>query len=810
MLRWFFYGVSALVLSACGDGYAGGPDDLPPEYRDDLTISITGGPEATVKAYAKKKGTGDSRFTLSLKEGINIIAFKHVSFYGNDKDTDAIFSLKKGERALFYITKKSLGSMDESSTYRVYDIEADGLYDITIDVPGRDDEWELYFVKKSALGDDLKSYFPDAVNVEREEGSDILYKYQWHLENNGGNDYTVWDAVAGNDINVKDVWDDYTGKGVTVAVIDQGIEINHPDLVDNIDIGQSWNYLTQSHDTTPVNSENAHGTAVAGIIAASAKNGIGGRGVAPDASLVSINMLESQSITDWSLSLESLVRGIDDGGIDIYNNSWGKVAGTVYKNEDTIGSLYYQYANQLGYGTAHGRQGKGAIYVKSAGNDRVHAVDGLIRPYWNANLDPDQVERFIIVVGASKADGCYAVYSTAGSNLLLNAPGGYIQKPYLEVDQHMVVTTDLSGKDRGYDYRGSNGIDYHFDALGNENYDYTNRMNGTSAAGPIVSGVAALMLEANPELTWRDIRYILATTATKNGGYLYTNSSDCMEDLTGYCMNAAGYSFSNTYGFGRPDAQAAVELAMGWTNLGEEKLDYNSSVPNAYSYNDSTDENLAKAERDISISGSTIEDIEYVNLEFSLEEVESEDLTFDNDHNDPEKLSGYYMFEFKMSDINATATYMDVNMTCGGTDVEIFRDIRITSGSASANALIPYEFLDQHCRVYFGFDNDVSEGDAAWSLKLTKGDPVPDSSHIRVRLYSPGGTPSVLLDAPNGIESSAEFYKTRLGSNAFLGESADGVWTLKVEETLDYDEEKDEEDLRAFVVEDIRLEVYGH
>jgi len=801
--------VSALVLSACGDGYAGGPDDMPPEYRDDLIISIAGGPEAAVKAYTKKSGTGDKKFTLSLKEGINIIVFKHVSLYEKDKETDALFSLKKGERALFYITKKSLGTMDESSTYRIYDIEADGVYDITIDVPGSDDEWELYFVKKSALGDELKSYFPDAVRAEREEGNDILYKYQWHLENNGGNDYTVWDAMAGNDINVKDVWNDYTGKGVTVAVIDQGVEINHPDLVENIDIRQSWNYLTQSHDTTPSNPENAHGTAVAGIIAASAKNGIGGWGVAPDASLVSINMLESQGITDWSLSLESLVQGIDDGGIDIFNNSWGKVAGTVYKNEDTIGSPYYQYANQLGYGTAHGRDGKGAIYIKSAGNDRVHRVDETIRPYWNANLDPDQVERYIIVVGASKADGSYAVYSTAGANLLVNAPGGYIQMPYLEVDQHMVVTTDLTGESHGYDYRGSNGIDYHFDTAGNENYDYTNRMNGTSAAGPIVSGVAALMLEANPELTWRDVRYILATTAKKNGGYLYTNSSDCLLDKTGYCMNAAGHSFSNTYGFGRTDAQAAVELAVGWTNLAEEERDYNGNVSDAYSYNDSSDENLAKAERNIIISGSTIEDIEYVNLEFSLEEVESEELTFDNDQNDPQKLSGYYNFDFKMSDINATATQMDVNLTCEGTDVGIFKDIKITSGSASVKEHISYEFLDQDCRVYFGFNNGVTEGDATWSLKLTKGDPLPESSHIRVTLYSPGGTPTVLLDAPNGIESGAEFYKTRLGSNAFLDEPADGDWTLKVEETLDYDGEKDGEDLRAFVVEDIRMEVYG-
>ena len=794
MFKWFFYGFSLVFLTACGDGHAGGPDDQPVE--SDIVIDIPGGGNEEVRFYAHGNGEGDKELTLNLKKGINIIVFKHVSFYNEDKNTDALFSLKKEEEALFYIAKKSLEKLEDSSIINDTNLEKDGTYTISIDVPNQEDKWELYFIAKDDLNDALKTYFPNAVEVTGTgQSGDELYKYQWHLKNNGANDYTVSDAVAGNDINVEDVWETYTGKGVTVAVIDQGIEINHPDLVANIDMGQSWNYLTKSLDTTPVNSANAHGTAVAGIVAASGNNGIGGRGVAPDASLVSLNMLESQGVTNWQLPLESLVRGIDENSIDIFNNSWGPSNPTVYPNyHSTLDNPYYQYANQLAYGTMHGRGGKGAIYVKSAGNDRCRLDnEQVLRPYWNANLNPEQVERFVIVVGASKADGSFSAYSTPGANLLLNAPGGYIQLPYLEVDQHLVVTTDLSGKLRGYDYQDSNLIDYHFDARGNENYDYTDRMNGTSAAGPIVSGVVALMLEANPLLRWRDIRYILATTATKNG--------------TGYVPNNAGYSFSSTYGFGRVNAKKAVEKAIGWSNLPGE-VGYGDYFYKVHSLNDANDKNLSKASRILSVFDSHMDKIEYVNLELSIEKIESETLTFSNEENVEQELEGYYNFDFKMSDINNTATEVDVLMTCGNT--MIFENVRITLGSAGIKRDISHEFANDKCRVYFEFDNGATEGDAKWSLVLTKGHPLPDMSHMKVTLTSPGGTPSVLLAAPNGVDDNAKFIRTRFGSNAFLDESADGNWILAVEETSNFEGEKDADDLRAFIVEDIKLEIYGH
>ncbi|NER35226.1 MAG: hypothetical protein F6J93_14650, partial [Oscillatoria sp. SIO1A7] len=105
-----------------------------------------------------------------------------------------------------------------------------------------------------------------------------------------------------------------------------------------------------------------------------------------------------------------------------------------------------------------------------------------------------------------------------------------------------IVTTDLQGG-QGYDE-------------GN----YTDSFGGTSAAAPMVSGVVALMLEANPNLTWRDVQHILVETSRKN---------DDREDA-GWTKNGAGYWVNHNYGFGAVDAGAAVRKARNWQSVGEE------------------------------------------------------------------------------------------------------------------------------------------------------------------------------------------------------------------------------------------------
>ena len=595
-----------MLFGGCGNGRSGGPDDPAANGTAGQEQVYIGNREVAAEPYFRQNGTGSGSITLTLRKGVNLIGLRY-DHHEDDYQAEATATLATEEENFFFVVARE---HEGGETYlkTVATAEEVSCHVVVETADTKRDKWELMAFHKNDLGE-IKNEIKDPAEVYEEPGEDPLYPYQWHLKNSGQSDYVIFDAVEGEDINVEPVWDrNIFGSGVTVAVVDEGIEINHPDLAGNIDIRHCWNYTTLSYDTTPTDPNNAHGTAVAGIIAASANNGIGGRGVAPKTTLVSYNMLESQGIVNWSLALESLVRGLDT--VDIYNNSWGRRAGALHANPGTTLSPYYQVANQMSFGVKHGRSGRGAIYVKSAGNDRLGLVDDIWEPFWNANFDPEQVDRYVIVVGASDADGTYSWYSNPGANLLLNAPGGDTQEAYLKADGHSIVTTDLGGKHAGYDYQDTNLIDYHFNAEGNENYDYTDRMNGTSAAGPVVSGVVALMLEANPELTWRDVRYILATTATKND-----------PACASWFQNGAGRWFSNDYGFGRVNAERAVEAAQSWTFLGvEEKTSAKGNA--AISHNDAGDKNLSKT----GTIHLKIEDnmtIEYVNVQFSLDDNET-------------------------------------------------------------------------------------------------------------------------------------------------------------------------------------------
>jgi subtilisin family serine protease len=593
--------VFGLVASGCGNGRSGGPNDpvvTGTAGQEQVKVGTT---TVAAKPYARKEGTGAGTVTLTLRAGVNLVGLRYDQV-DDDYDVEGVASLARSGVNFFHV---AAGESESGETVlHVLVVPKDGTCQVAVQTAHTRDKWTLMLFHKDALGD-AKTEIKEPPGVYEEPGEDPLYPYQWYLNNSGQSDHVVFDAVAGEDIDVEPVWEQgLFGSGVTVAVVDQGVEINHPDLVGNIDITRCWNYAARSLDTTPVDPGNAHGTAVAGIIAASGWNGIGGRGVAPKAKLVSFNMLESQGIVPWSLALDSLVRDLEH--IDIYNNSWGHVAGMLQPNPPMKSSLYFQFANQLAYGVESGRDGKGAIYVKSAGNERVNYSEDTSAwsAYWNANFSPEQVERYMIVVGASDADGTYSWYSTPGANLLVNAPGGDTQPAYLKAAHHMIATTDLTGRHAGYDYRDENMIDYHFDAKGNENYDYTDRMNGTSSAGPVVSGVVALMLEANPALTWRDVRYILATTATKNG--------------SGYIPNTAGHLFSNDYGFGRVNAAAAIEAAKGWTPLGEEQsLKLGGAGGDAHS-----EGSYAVYEQHFDVSGSVA--VEYVNVTFTVAAVSEE------------------------------------------------------------------------------------------------------------------------------------------------------------------------------------------
>lgn len=375
---------------------------------------------------------------------------------------------------------------------------------------------------------------------------DSLFNHQWHLKNTGQKG-----GKAGEDIRVAPVWSKYTGDGVRIAIVDLDLEIAHEDLAANVVSGASFSYLDGSNDPTgPTNTQGVlgHGTSAAGIAAAVGFNAIGVRGVAPEANLVGYNLLVD--LTD-SNEADAMVRGAPK--VAVSNNSWGAA-----DNRGTFDPSSFNWQTAINQGLTEGRNTRGTIYLWAAGNGG-STVD-------NSNYDGRANYRGVLAVGAVNDRGVKSSYSEEGANVLVSAPSGEF------CNTHTITTVDRTGPD-GSNNAGINGVftDY-------ANDSYTRCFNGTSAATPVVSGVVALMLQANPKLSWRDVRLILAQTARKNN----PNDSD-------WTVNGAGFHVNHKYGFGVVNAQSAVAAAESWTNVGQSVQADLASNPNLLIPDASTD-----------------------------------------------------------------------------------------------------------------------------------------------------------------------------------------------------------------------------
>lgn len=418
--------------------------------------------------------------------------------------------------------------------------------------------------------------------------TDPLLQYQWHIQNTGQSAFSTILPVAGNDMNVTGAWQlGLTGKGIKVGVVDTGLEVNHEDLKANVDVAHSYNFLTSTSDPTPSVAGEDHGTQVAGIIAAVAFNGKGGRGIAYNSTLRGYNLLANGAN---SLANETKALGGDpvSSDNDIFNQSFGD-NGT---SSAWPGSQLQQFSNALGAINANFttlRSGLGAVAIHSAGNEFfAWENDTTNRTYCvyanqfgvscgDAASDTRRASPIPIVVGALDSTGKRAAYSTTGSSLWVSAYGGeygrdtsvyditkvlsYLQ-PYASLPA--IVTTALTG---------CSNYSTAYNSLDNpttpnglaKNCQYTAIMNGTSSAAPNTSAVVALMLEANPKLSYRDVKYIIASTATKVDANMAPISIGGLVAEQGWVKNAAGFSFNNWYGFGAINAAAAVSMAKSYT-----------------------------------------------------------------------------------------------------------------------------------------------------------------------------------------------------------------------------------------------------
>jgi subtilisin family serine protease/subtilisin-like proprotein convertase family protein len=384
---------------------------------------------------------------------------------------------------------------------------------------------EAALVLASRLSDDARivSAYPEMRRPVALHGAyapapnDPRFPEAFHLENRNADG-----SRAGADLNVRAAWPVTRGTNVMVGVVDDGIELTHADLARAAAGTLHTNFVEKNSNVFPQSGSDNHGTAVAGVIAATTDNGIGVSGVAADARLVAIRVFSNGdiplSVTDDDMAT---MFGYRDDVVWVQNHSWGFAAAVQ-------ASASGQETDAVERGAVLGRGGKGTVYVRSAGNQRGSAG--------NANEDGYLTSTAVIPVAAVRSDGRVASYSSPGANLLVAAPSSDDGFP-------KVPTTDRTGL-AGFTATGTG-----------DGADYTG-FTGTSASAPQVSGVVALMLSVNTNLTARDVQHLLV---------LSSRHIDLADPII--VTNGAGLRFSENVGYGVPDAGVAVELARNWPSL---------------------------------------------------------------------------------------------------------------------------------------------------------------------------------------------------------------------------------------------------
>ncbi|XP_070490014.1 furin-like protease kpc-1 isoform X2 [Chironomus tepperi] len=322
----------------------------------------------------------------------------------------------------------------------------------------------------------------------------------------------------GLDMNVVPAWrEGITGKGVVVTILDDGLETDHPDLERNYDPEASWD--VNSHDADPMphydmTDSNRHGTRCAGEVAATANNSLCAVGIAYSARVGGVRMLDGD-VTD---SVEAMSLGLNPQHIDIYSASWGP-------DDDgkTVDGPGEMATKAFIDGVTKGRGGKGSIFVWASGNGG--------REQDNCNCDGYTNSIWTLSISSATEFGDIPWYSEKCSSTLATTYSSGQQ------NEKQVVTTDL-------------------------HHMCTSSHTGTSASAPLAAGIVALGLEANPNLTWRDMQHIVVRTA---------NPANLGKSSNEWTVNGVGRKVSHSFGYGLMDAAAMVRLARVWETVPEQQ-----------------------------------------------------------------------------------------------------------------------------------------------------------------------------------------------------------------------------------------------
>jgi subtilisin family serine protease len=370
-------------------------------------------------------------------------------------------------------------------------------------------------VKKLEENNEVIFAEPNFIRFLKPQTNDPFFNSQWSINNQGYLGGTI-DA----DMDVEEAWSLATGSGIKVAVIDEGVDLTHPDLTANLLAGHDATDGNLNGAPNEINLD-AHGTACAGIIAAVGNNTKGTVGVAYNTKIMPVRIGYSNGLPlsdpnrTWINNDSWTANGINwavQNGADILSNSWGG------------GSPSTSITNAINNAVNNGRNGKGCIVLFASGN-------------FNTNVSYPANLNNVIAVGASSmcderksptsCDSEFWWGSNFGNEIDIVAPGVEI------------FTTDISGVN-GY-----------------KTGDYTSNFNGTSSACPNAAGVAALVLSVNPNFTQTQVREILETTTDKIGNTPYNVT---------FQNYGATETWNNQVGYGRLNAFSAVQKAINYDN----------------------------------------------------------------------------------------------------------------------------------------------------------------------------------------------------------------------------------------------------
>ncbi|XP_071844742.1 furin-like isoform X2 [Apostichopus japonicus] len=381
-------------------------------------------------------------------------------------------------------------------------------------------EPEVRWIEQQTIKSRMKRDYVnlDAANLDQNIGPKIVQDgYEPHFNDERWS--KVWYLERGNglDMNVLPAWQKgFTGKGVVVSILDDGIEKNHPDLMNNYDPEASFDLNCNDADPQPRYEEknmNRHGTRCSGEVAAEANNSICSVGVAHKASIGGVRMLDGD-VTD---AVEGRSLSLNPQHIDIYSASWGPDDDG--KTVDGPGKMAKKAFLD---GVTSGRGGLGSIFVWASGNGG--------RSGDSCGCDGYTNSVYTISVSSATEHGKVPWYSEkCASTLATTYSSG-------APDEKQVVTTDLRKQ-------------------------CTDKHSGTSASAPLAAGLCALALEANPTLTWRDLQHIIV--ATSRPGNLLADD---------WIVNGADYRVSHSFGFGLMDAAAMVDLARSWQRVPDQHV----------------------------------------------------------------------------------------------------------------------------------------------------------------------------------------------------------------------------------------------